>query len=306
MKLSKKVVAAFSMTAALAMAMSFVGCKDEEDENGVIEVSGKKATVNYTNESSTDFARAFKTLNLDRTDATCKITIDRAKSSGNGGVIGFMFNEKKDKVDDDDITEMKAALSEGYISGVTEAQIDSLKGKEYYDFSIAGIGLTQPASNKVSTDSNARTYVSVFEAVDPSSLSSGKDFTSILAAAKDSSGNAIAAEKADVTKEQTGSSWVTLSDYEASDNVFTVYIKMAVQDDGSIQLDYYKDSDYLNNVLNETATAVKTITIDADDTGLTKKDDGGIGFYANVYASSTLSGSLEFFDLAGNAIAIEE
>ena len=299
MKLSKKVLAAFSMVAALAMAVSFTSCADEEDENGVIEVSGNKATVNYTNESSSEYARAFRTLKQDRTDATCKITIDRANSKGNGGVVGFMFNESKAKVTDADIAEGKEAIDADYLTGVTAAQLEALKGKEYYDFSIAGIGLTA-----VGSSGNVRTYVSVFEMVDPSSLATGNNFTSLL-------GDALAAEVADVTKEKYStsspkSSWLTLFDYTPSDNVYTIYVKMAVQDDGSIKLDYYKDSDYTNNVLNDSATALQSITIDAEDTGLDSKKDGGIGFYANVYGSSTLVGSWEFFDLAGNAIAIEE
>ena len=296
MKLSKKVLAAFSMVAALAMAVSFTSCADEEDENGVIEVSGNKATVNYTNESSTEYARAFRTLKQDRTDATCKITIDRAKSKGNGGVVGFMFNESKAKVTDDDIAEGKEAIDAGNLTGVTAAQLEALKGKEYYDFSIAGIGLTA-----VGSSGNVRTYVSVFEMVDPSSLESGKNFLDLLG---------DDAESVNVTKDKVSiadsNGWVVINDYTATDNVYTIYIKMAVQTDGSIKLDYYKDSDYTNNVLNDSATALQSITIDAEDTGLDSKKDGGIGFYANVYGSSTLVGSWEFFDLAGNAIAIEE
>ena len=297
MKLSKKVLAAFSMVAALAMAVSFTSCADEEDENGVIEVSGNKATVNYTNESSTEYARAFRTLKQDRTDATCKITIDRAKSKGNGGVVGFMFNESKAKVTDDDIAEGKEAIDAGYLTGVTAAQLEALKGKEYYDFSIAGIGLVQP----VSTSSKVRGYVSVFDLVDPSSLESGKNFLDLLG---------DDAESVNVTKDKVSTAdsngWVVINDYTATDNVYTIYIKMAVQTDGSIKLDYYKDSDYTNNVLNDSATALQSITIDAEDTGLDSKKDGGIGFYANVYSSSTLVGSWEFFALDGNAIAIEE
>lgn len=281
MKLSKKILAAMSATALLATASFFTSCSDDEDEDGIISVSGKKATVDYTNESTTDYARAFKTLNLDRTDATCKITIDNSKSSGSGGVVGFMFNESKSKVTDADVTE---AANEG---------VTLTKGQEYYDFSIAGIGLVQP----VSTSSKARTYVSVFEGVNPDTLESGKNFKNL--AGED-------AETSDITKAQDSDSWVTLSDYTATNNVYTVYVKMAVQDDGSIKLDYYKDSDYTNNVLNDSAVAVKSYTIDSGDTGLTEKDDGGIGFYANIYGASRLVGSWEFFDVSGNAISIEE
>ena len=137
--------------------------------------------------------------------------------------------------------------------------------------------------------------------VDPSSLESGKNFLDLLG---------DDAESVNVTKDKVSTAdsngWVVVNDYTATDNVYTIYIKMAVQTDGSIKLDYYKDSDYTNNKLNDSATALQSITIDAEDTGLDSKKDGGIGFYANVYSSSTLVGSWEFFDLAGNAIAIEE
>lgn len=275
MKLSKKVLAALSAAALLAMAGTFVACSDDEDEDGIIETDGKKASINYTNESSDSFARAFKTLNLDRTDATCKITIDRANSKGNAGVVGFMFNESKNKSTEDDVTAGNA----------TE------KGQTYYNFGIAGIGLTKVATG------DARTYVSTFKYVNPDTLESGKNFLNL--AGKD-------AEDGNITLQDKEKTWVTLDDFTADNDVFTVYVNMSVQADGSIVLNYYKDSDYTNNVLNENAVASETVTVQPVYSGLSKKDDGGIGFYANVYSASTLVGSWEFFDLAGNAIAIEE
>ena len=104
MKLSKKVIAAFSAAAALALAGTFVGCKsDDEDPYNLITVSGDNATVEGKNDGTltdadgkvaTDatFIRGFKTQKTTGWKAAVyKLTISK---DSEGGVLGWIFDEE--------------------------------------------------------------------------------------------------------------------------------------------------------------------------------------------------------------------
>lgn len=97
MKIMKKIAA---VTIAAAALFAFAGCAGEsEDENGMLSVSGKKCSIDYTNEKPADFSRAFKTLKTKHFDAVCKIesTVNLAKEETNkdnkaDGVMGYIFD----------------------------------------------------------------------------------------------------------------------------------------------------------------------------------------------------------------------
>ena len=79
MKIMKKIAA---VTIAAAALFAFAGCAGEsEDENGMLSVSGKKCSIDYTNEKPENYSRAFETLKTKHFDAVCKIesTVNLAK-----------------------------------------------------------------------------------------------------------------------------------------------------------------------------------------------------------------------------------
>ena len=99
MKIMKKIAA---VTIAAAALFAFAGCAGEsEDENGMLSVSGKKCSIDYTNEKPENYSRAFETLKTKHFDAVCKIesTVNLAKKDAKDdtnnradGVMGYIFD----------------------------------------------------------------------------------------------------------------------------------------------------------------------------------------------------------------------
>ncbi len=97
MKLSRKVLAAFSVVAMLATAVTFTSCAEEEDENGMINRSGNTFTINYDNKS-TDNSRGFLSFKTKHNSANALISVEEATCGGNGDpVVGFIFGLEQDK-----------------------------------------------------------------------------------------------------------------------------------------------------------------------------------------------------------------
>ncbi len=97
MKLSKKVIAAFSAAAALALAGTFVSCsEDDDDPEGAISGSGSNYTVNYTNSTDTIY-RATNTTTFKHEGELVKITINNQTTSSHDGVMGFLWDLRQSK-----------------------------------------------------------------------------------------------------------------------------------------------------------------------------------------------------------------
>jgi len=110
MKLSKKILAAFSATALLATASFFTSCSDddEDDPEGAITGSNNSYTVDYDNtngysadteadakdSSSTGVYRAWKRTSLKHLGALTKITLKTGNGAAgkNDGVMGFAWD----------------------------------------------------------------------------------------------------------------------------------------------------------------------------------------------------------------------
>ncbi len=94
MKLSKKVLAAFSVAAALAMAVSFVSCANEEadDEEGAISGSNNNYTLVYDNTTGTDNYRCYKPTKNNHRGALCQITLKKEGTSFPGAAMGYIWD----------------------------------------------------------------------------------------------------------------------------------------------------------------------------------------------------------------------
>ncbi|MBQ9207469.1 MAG: hypothetical protein IJ158_12280 [Treponema sp.] len=94
MKLSKKVLAAFSMAAALAMAVSFTSCgeEDADDENGMISGSNNNYKLLYDNSASEDTSRGYVPTTGNHAGALVQITLNKEGTSGSGAAMGYIWD----------------------------------------------------------------------------------------------------------------------------------------------------------------------------------------------------------------------
>ena len=96
MKLSKKILAAFSVAAMLVVAGSFTACKDEDDDDPyemITKVNSSYYTINHTNTEADTVQRGYKSTSFKHAGALVDITFNSAKSSGTygDGVMGVIF-----------------------------------------------------------------------------------------------------------------------------------------------------------------------------------------------------------------------
>ncbi len=97
------------------MVFGFAGCANDEDEHGILNVSGDTASINYTNESDVTY-RGFKTLKTKHTEATAVIKLNTKNTEedttssddlAKAGVFGFVFDLDSTKTKDLDNKKVK-------------------------------------------------------------------------------------------------------------------------------------------------------------------------------------------------------
>jgi len=277
MKLSKVLLGSLFAAAMLGL---FAGCAEKEDENDMLKVSGSKCTIDYTNESATDYSRGFTSLKTKHYDAVCKISNETTKNKDSGdGVMGYIF-----------------AISQN--------------DDKTYNFGLAGVR---------NNNGTVQAYVSYFSNVGAKYLNSGNNFSDINGV-KIGDAGCIATEH-DITKAALGStSWKTLKTNAGKS--FDVWINVVANDGtstgrtgdaGSYTVSFY-NSDPLRttSALGSDTTygegapsEIASYTVPASDTGLTAMTKLDLGFYANVYGSSTLKGTWELSDIEGEGEPVE-
>ncbi|WP_191015485.1 hypothetical protein [Treponema zioleckii] len=293
MKLSKKILAAFSAATLLATAAVFTSCSDDEENafsgksvdfdnsyvttstatDGTVTVKHAQSTTsgaiqNTASATSTEkgyFYRAFNKLTAKHYGSTCTIKLtpktdginygtEEGQSSANG-VAGFVFN-------------------------LTENATDSTA----YDFDIAAI---QYDGSKI------RTYVSKYEnaALKDNNFTAASNFTA-------SDGTTAATETQILPSSGTYYDFAA-SDFTADSNgAITVVIKVTANDDGSYTVEYLDAAD--------STTAKKTVTVTAAQTGYTTKTQAKMAMYANIYPGQHFVADFAFSDTVGNAIPFED
>ena len=310
MKLSKKILAAFSVAAMLVTAASFVGCKDEDDEEDAF--SG--GNVDYSNEyvlvkSSDDISTATKTSDITLDKVTDIKKADNAETTKTGyknlkndNYFYRAFNKTKTKhrggIVEIKLTPNATDANEGVCGFVFDLTDGTDKGT--YNFNVASV-----AWRKGTSDSGfaLRTYISRFEnaAVSNNNYTPATNFTK-------ADGTVISTSNGETEIE---SAWHELSGFEiAGDGTVTVVIKVgatSVQTDGAYTVGYYTDaatakSDGENNFENakwekivQTANTSRT-----DATTQTK-----LAYYANIYAGYKLTANFDFSKTFGEAVVFE-
>lgn len=288
MKLSKKVLAAFSAAAMLVVAGTFVACADDEESafsgkkvdfdnsyvttttatDGTVTVKNAKSTDTNAVENSNYYYRAFKKLATKHYGSTCVITLTpqndgKAYSSTNAanGVAGFVFNLTKNTTD-------------------TSA----------YDFDIAAI---QYDGSKI------RTYVSKYvnAALKDNNFTTAKNFTQ-------SDGTTTSTEEEILKGSSSAYFDFTADDFtkDTATGAITVVVKVTANDDGGYSIDYYNS---LENAQAGTGSK-KTATVTAVKTGYTQKTQTEMAMYANIYPGQHMVSEFAFKDTVGNDLPFED
>lgn len=296
MKIMKKIAA---VTIAAAALFAFAGCAGEsEDENGMLSVSGKKCSIDYTNEKPENYSRAFKTLKTKHFDAVCKIesTVNLAKEDAKNTT-----NDRADGV-------------MGYIFDVLQNDDGS------YNFTIAGVRYN-------AYKQTVQAYITAYKNVGGGKyLSAGNDFC-------DKNGVEIGQEGCLASSKEflseTDSGIIDLAPKAiAKGEKATIWIDLVCQDDksngrtgteGDYVVTFYrqdpqrttsaagKDTTYKAENLKD--IKLHSVTIPVASTNYASIKDKAaqtyLGFYANVYGGKTLTGTWELLDLEGAAEPVE-
>ncbi len=272
MKLSKVLIGSLF---AAAMVGLFAGCAEEEDENGMLKVSGSNCSIEYTNES-TGYSRGFKSLKTLRLDAICKISNETTALKNNGdGVMGYIFalEQANDKTYSFGLAGVRNdnGTITGYVSyytGVSGAYLSS--GSDFCDAN--GIVAGKTGSSATCTDYTSPVFSTI-------KSNAGKTFDIWI--------DVIANDGSSVGREGEAGSY-TVSFYTA--------------DPGRTTAGIGHDTTYANSA---TVSPVLTKTIPASATGRTSATQLDIGFYANVYAGCTLKGTWALSDIEGEGQPVE-
>ena len=296
MKIMKKIAA---VTIAAAALFAFAGCAGEsEDENDMLSVSGKKCSIDYTNENAEKYSRAFKTLKTKHYDAVCKIesTVNLAKEDAKNDT-----NNRADGI-------------MGYIFDVLQNDNGS------YNFTIAGVRYNAYAQE-------VQAYVTAYKNVGGGEyLSAGNEFCDINGVEIGQKGCLASSEELLL---KTAPGIKTLKEIEiAKGEKATIWVDLVCQDGESTGRNgtegNYVVTFYLQDPKRKTSAAGKNTTYEADNLEKIKLDSVTIpvdstnyaiikakaaqtylGFYANVYGGKTLTGTWELLDLEGAAEPVE-
>ena len=296
MKIMKKIAA---VTIAAAALFAFAGCAGEsEDENGMLSVSGKKCSIDYTNEKPENYSRAFETLKTKHFDAVCKIesTVNLAKG------------DAKDDTND------RADGVMGYIFDVLQNDDGS------YNFTIAGVRYN-------AYKQAIQAYVTAYKNVGGGKyLSAGNDFCDINGVEIGQKGCLASSEELLL---KTAPGIKTLKEIEiAKGEKATIWVDLVCQDGESegrkgnkgdyVVTFYSEDPQRTTSAVGKNTTygaqnlesiKLDSVTIPAASTNYAKIQEKAaqayLGFYANVYGGKTLTGTWELLDLEGAAEPVE-
>ena len=282
MKLSKKILAAFSAAALLAMAGTFVACtEDDDDTEGAITGSGKNYAINYTNESDSVY-RCTNTTTLTHLGELVKITINDQANNSVDGAMGFIWDlqQSKDAASvTEDSTETKPVVTE----------------KGHQNFFVATF------RNK---NGNIQWYVSKYFNV-----------TDLQAKNFGAESNTVTTHKAGITSDKTAEltivkgddeGYKSLNGAEIKDGVVTLWLDVYPLFEGSKYGTPYAETAYSGTEygsyvvdvygedprVNDSASKLGTTTIRTDVTGYSAKPkEQTLAVYANVASGHTLNGA---------------
>ncbi len=260
--------------ALAALSLGFISCGESEDDDGAIDGE----SISYTNSSTENIYRSFKSTKTKHYSANALITINNATSTVNSNKAvagyGFLFG----------LEETTKTVNESANTTYYEDSANKTKAS-FYTFGIAAVRWN-------ATDSTAEWYVSWCKNV-PSTCfnsTSSTDFSGTVYATN----STTATTCGDETQVVKGSSnaWKAVSGFSLTDSSFIAQIRVVANDDGSYTVGLYQNT--------EADSALDTGTITT--TGFTAKTQKDIGRYITVYPSQSTTGKIKYSDISGNPI----
>ena len=292
MKLSKKLIAAFSVAAMLVTAMSVTGCKKEDDDDNAIDGN----VINYTNTSG-EIYRAYISTSLKHFGELVKITFNNQTASSHDGVMGFIWDYKESK-------------------SVEGSAAKKNNTSDTYNFFVIGFnGLGNPDEDNTNHD-KPRFYISKYFNVPKGKLKAenfgaGKNIVETHA-------EGIATSE---PREKVVQKWTLLNDVAiASDKTLTFWVDIYPVYSNSpygVNIGNHRDAapgTFVVDIYGEDPTTTATtrkllnsVTIDTSVTGYTAKPEQAyLAKYANVQPGKTLSGNWKFMKDYAEDEVVEE
>lgn len=302
MKLSKVLLSSAVLVAALATM--FVGCKaEDEDEHGILDVSGSTVYVDYNNETN-DIHRGFVTTKTNHRAAVAVFTVDTNASSENPGNLGFLF----------DVVKTDAEKQEN-----SSIKVDT------YNFGNVTVSWTKDTQN--SKKAGLNTYVSYYKGVATkdenggSLLDGGNNF-------KDANGTEIKSTENTLGAKETEyvNTWTHFDSIKSGDDGF---IKVAVvvtpvppksdNENGSYKVSFYDVTKIANNgkksepaswIASGSSVLINEVFVPASwtanaNTEESKLPQSLIGFYSAVRPKSKLIGTINLPYIQNESDVIE-
>ncbi len=289
MKLTKKLLAAFSAAAMLATAAVFTSCtEDDDDTENAISGSGKNYSINYTN-SNSEIYRCWNTTSFKHEGELVKVVFNNQTSTSKDGNLGFVWDlcQSKDAANPNSATlghtdkgyqnffVVGAQNNEGtfryYVSkyfNVTDLQANNFGASTYVTTHDAGIAETAPVEIECKAWTNLDTYANL----------------------ADSDGSVTL--WFDIYPIYTGSTYG--ANYETNSSA----------DAGTYIVDVY-DADPTDD--SASANLLSTTTIAPNITGYSAEpSQNTLAVYANVQPSKTLNGTWYLAADYAAAEAVEE
>lgn len=280
MKLTKIFSVVTCSALALAGAFMFTGCPDNLGSGDIsVTEGGAKATIDVTNESTTDYRRTLEqgTI-LTKSGITSTITFENQTSSSEDGNMGIAFDYHSKKDDDGDtvydfgIVALKAANGKmvAYISYYANVGGDYLSGSSTNFCDKNGVKI----GDKYASDSD-KTY----------------NGTSLAGQ------SSLAKEYKVLPPNSSSGAWSDLDSsyytYDSDAGTVVSAVNIAVQNDGSFVVKIAKDKSSLSGTEN-TDYVSYTVAQTVDNYYKTSNTDGSnvkFAYYANVRPTKTLKGN---------------
>lgn len=288
MKLSKKLIAAFSVAAMLVTALSVTGCKKEDDDDNAI--SGNNIAL--TNDSTLLY-RAFESLKTKHVSSTAAITIKNPtalKTAANkaNSVIGYVFGLEE-------VETPEGSPKEGY-----QYQKDgSLKKQKikYYNFGVAGVRYNNESKKLgwyVSYCTKVPNTIFGYNGQSAFAGDNAKIITEI-----DSDGKAKTSVNSPARENEivNGGSVFEELPYDLVNGQVQVRVQVKINTDGKYTVTLQNQQG-----VQIPGSSVAQVPVD----GLTTKTQKEIGRYVTVYAGETANATMTFSDTTGNPIPVSE
>ena len=288
MKLSKKVLAAMSASALLLTAGIFTSCgEDDDDPEGAITGSNNNYTLSYTNASTTDTYRCYNSTTAKHRGAMAVITLNKDGTSGSGAAMGFIWDlHSTDASASAEEVAREVSSSPRSLCIVAFANNEGTirpyvsRYTNVYDLQANNFGTSGVTVNGAEQKAVETEYIGW--------TSTSKDSSSTRKLTADANGNYV----------------MTVNVYPESstENETTTYT-------GGYVVDIYNGALTKAEVESGEKATLCSTTISAEDLGYTagsKPTQQTNAVYANVYKSSSASGTWQYLDTYSAAEAVEE